>query len=76
LDVAGPTEVQGVRLEVQFAGGIYEIGNVCELLGAQKGDEIGSIDQPQLGCHIPQAIGQRFLALQSVGIALPEHAVF
>ncbi len=75
-DVAGPPEAQGVRLEVQLARGIDEIGDVGELLGAQKGDEIGGIDQPQLGGHVPQAVGQRFLALQSVGIALPEHAAF
>jgi len=50
--------------------------DIGKLLGAQKGDEIGGIDQPQLGGHVPQAVGQSFLALQCVGIALPEHAAF
>ena len=72
-DVAGAAEAQGAGLVVELGGGVDEVGDVGELLGADEGDEIGGIDQAQLGGHVPEAVGQRLLALERIVIALPLH---
>jgi hypothetical protein len=58
---------------VELGGGVDEVGDVGELLGADEGHEIGGIDETQLGGNIPEAVGQGHLALERIGIALSQH---
>jgi hypothetical protein len=72
-DVARAAEAQGAGPVVELGGGVDEVGDVGELLGADEGDEIGGIDEAQLGGDVPEAVGQGHLALERIGIALSQH---